>query len=175
MVENLLDTTRLEEGRIQLTPERLDVARLVADVVAAAGERTSEHGISVECDVAEELVVNADAVGLETILSNLLDNSIKACAAADSSRIRIAAERRDNQLRIVVSDDGAGFPAEDAQMIFEKFYRAGDEMRRSTPGTGLGLYIVRRLCELSGARITAHSDGPGKGAVFEIYWPEPAA
>ena len=56
-------------------------------------------------------------------------------------------------------------------MIFEKFYRLGDELRRSTPGTGLGLYIVRRLVELSNARIKAESEGPGHGAKFTVSWP----
>ena len=56
-------------------------------------------------------------------------------------------------------------------MIFEKFYRLGDELRRSMPGTGLGLYIVRQLVELSNARINAESEGPGKGARFTVSWP----
>jgi signal transduction histidine kinase len=174
MVENLLDTTRLEEGQIRLTPERIKVARLVDDVVSAASERASQHGIQVESAVAGDLTITADVIGLETILSNLLDNSIKACAAANGTSIRIEAKRSADALHITVTDDGSGFPGEDAEMIFEKFYRAGDEMRRATPGTGLGLYIVRRLCELSGADIRASSDGPGKGAVFEIFWPESA-
>ena len=56
-------------------------------------------------------------------------------------------------------------------MIFEKFYRLGDELRRSTPGTGLGLYIVRQLVTLSGAQIKAESKGPGKGATINVIWP----
>jgi signal transduction histidine kinase len=67
-----------------------------------------------------------------------------------------------------------GFPPEDAAMIFEKFHRLGDELRRTMPGTGLGLYIVKRLVELSGGRIEAKSDGPGKGATVTIRWPEAA-
>lgn len=175
MVENLLDTTRLEEGQIRLSPERVELARVVADVASAANERAAAHGIRIDVAVAPQLTLDADAIGLETILSNLLDNSIKACAAGDGSGITIRAEKAGGALRISVADDGAGFPSEDAEMIFEKFYRSGDEMRRSTPGTGLGLYIVSRLCELSGAAIRASSAGPGKGAVFEILWPENAA
>jgi two-component system, sensor histidine kinase len=73
---------------------------------------------------------------------------------------------------VEVCDDGLGFPAELAGLMFDKFYRIGDELRRATPGTGLGLYIVKRLIEQSGARINAHSDGPGTGARFTITWHE---
>lgn len=59
-------------------------------------------------------------------------------------------------------------------MIFEKFHRVGDELRRTTPGTGLGLYIVRRLVELANGSIEAQSPGPGKGATITIRWPEAA-
>ncbi len=55
--------------------------------------------------------------------------------------------------------------------MFDKFYRAGDELRRSTPGTGLGLYIVKRLASLSGAEVAAASEGPGRGAVITLSWP----
>jgi signal transduction histidine kinase len=175
MVENLLDTTRLEEGQHKPTHEHVDLHALVGEIIDSARERSTEHEIEIANNVEEDLSVTADATGLETVLRNLLDNSIKACAAGNGKSIAIQAVRTDGNVQMTVSDDGAGFPAEDAEMIFQKFYRSGDEMRRATPGTGLGLYIVRRLCEISGARISAHSGGPGKGATFEIIWPEQAA
>jgi len=172
MVENLLDTTRLEEGAHTLAPERVNLAHVIADVVAAAAQRADATGIVIATEIPDDISITADVTGFQTILSNLVDNSIKACTAAQGKSIKIRASQEKGYTRIGVSDDGAGFPREDAQMIFEKFYRAGDEMQRATPGTGLGLYIVRRLCELSGARISARSDGPGKGAEFELLWPE---
>jgi signal transduction histidine kinase len=72
---------------------------------------------------------------------------------------------------LAVSDDGLGFAPEDAGMIFEKFHRLGDELRRTTPGTGLGLYIVKRLVELSGGSVAARSEGPGHGATVTLRWP----
>ncbi|MGD2167572.1 MAG: histidine kinase dimerization/phospho-acceptor domain-containing protein, partial [Gammaproteobacteria bacterium] len=88
MVENLLDTTRLEEGHHRLAAESIDVARVVGEVVSGARERAKEHGIEIVTDVHPSLTVTADPTGLETILSNLLDNSIKACAAADGESIK---------------------------------------------------------------------------------------
>ena len=116
--------------------------------------------------------MTADAPALQTIISNLLDNAVKACAAGDGRNIAITAERAGRQIQLTVTDDGAGFPAEDAELIFEKFYRSGDEMRRATPGTGLGLYISRELCELNRATLL-YLDRPGGGSIFRIVFADP--
>ena len=110
-----------------------------------------------------------------TGLRNLLDNALKSCVAAKSGSIRVEATRAAGAIVLAVSDDGLGFPPEDALMIFEKFHRLGDELRRATPGTGLGLYIVKRLVELSGGAVHAESAGPGRGATVSMSWPVGAA
>ncbi len=71
---------------------------------------------------------------------------------------------------VTVSDNGIGFPPGEAKKLFEKFYRPGNEMRRETQGTGLGLHIVRSLVELGGGKVTAHSEGPGQGAEVTVSW-----
>ncbi len=172
MVENLLDTTRLEEGRHTLKPAPLELAPLIATIAEAASERAAHAGIAINRHIDSDIHLTIDRTALEAILSNLLDNSLNACIAGSGKEIKIHARRLGGGVQLSVSDDGAGFPSEDAEMIFEKFYRAGDEMRRSTPGSGLGLYIVRRLVELSDASISARSDGPGHGAEFLITWPD---
>jgi two-component system, OmpR family, sensor histidine kinase BaeS len=83
----------------------------------------------------------------------------------------VAARREGGEVSLEVTDDGLGFPPEDAAMIFEKFHRLGDELRRTTAGSGLGLYIVKRLVDLSAGRINASSAGPGAGARMTIVWP----
>ena len=122
MIDNLLDTTRLEEGRQHLTPQLTNLAAATAAAVAAIADRAQASGIV-----------------------------------------------------LAVTDDGLGFPPEDAEMIFEKFHRLGDELRRATPGTGLGLYIVKRLVELSGGTVHAASAGSGRGATVSLRWPAGAA
>ena len=102
------------------------------------------------------------------MLRNLLDNALKACIAGNGQRIAIDAERVGESVEIKVADDGIGFPADAAQAIFGKFYRAPQSRM---PGTGLGLYIVHRLAALSGASIAAASEGVGEGAAFIIRWP----
>src|SRR5690606_10893464 len=137
MVENLLDTARLEEGRQPLSHKSVDVERAVAAVVAEVAERAAAAKIDIETHVEEGLEVSADPGALATILRNLLDNSVKACTAGDGHSIVVTARREGGAATIAVADDGIGFPPEEAMMIFEKFHRIGDELRRSTAGTGL--------------------------------------
>ncbi len=170
MVNNLLDTARLEEGRQQLQARPTPLEPAVATGVGEVAERARQHGIVIGFEVAPELSVTVDPDALATVLRNLLDNAIKACVAGDGHSIRIAAHQEADNIVLEVADDGLGFPPEFAGLMFEKFYRIGDELRRATPGTGLGLYIVKRLVERSGARIRAHSDGNRRGATIAITW-----
>ena len=174
MIDNLLDTTRLEEGRQRLTPQLTNLAAAAATAVAAIADRAQASGVSVTRAVPEDLAVHVDPVVVETGLRNLLDNALKSCAAAKSGSIRVEGTRAGGGIVLAVSDDGLGFPPEDAAMIFEKFHRLGDELRRTTPGTGLGLYIVKRLVELSGGTVHAESAGPKRGATVSMRWPDGA-
>jgi signal transduction histidine kinase len=174
MVDNLLDTTRLEEGRHRLVPERIDLRTGIEASVAEVAERAQRHGVRIAIDVPEALVLTIDRTALESILRNLLDNAVKACVAGPGTRIEISAVRADGKVELTVRDDGLGFPPEEAAMMFGKFYRLGDELRRRTPGTGLGLYLVKRLAEMSGATVGATSAGSGCGAAVTVAWPEGA-
>ncbi len=170
MVDNLLDTARLEEGRQTLAPQPTRVADIAARVIDEIGDTASLNDITISTDIAEGTTVSADPEALTTMLRNLIDNAIKACVAGDGGHIIVRVRRASGSLTLEVIDDGIGFASEDAAMIFEKFHRLGDELRRTTPGTGLGLYIVKRLAELSGATPAAHSEGSGRGATVSVTW-----
>jgi signal transduction histidine kinase len=172
MIDNLLDTTRLEEGGRKLTPAPVKLLDAVTSAVAEVAERASLSGVAIEVDVPENIRVSIDPGALSTTLRNLLDNALKACAAGEGKSIAVSAQAQGSGAVLSVRDDGVGFAPEDAGMIFEKFYRSGDELQRSMPGTGLGLYIVKRLLDLSGARIAASSAGPGRGATITIEFPK---
>ncbi|HLF10519.1 MAG TPA: HAMP domain-containing sensor histidine kinase [Gammaproteobacteria bacterium] len=172
MVDNLLDTTRLEESRQQLAPTITPLHAAAQTAIAEVAERARLSDIQITLDVPADLELSVDPNALETMLRNLLDNAIKACVAGKGHAVTVRAQRLAEGIELAVNDDGLGFPPEDAAMIFEKFHRLGDELRRAMPGTGLGLYIVKRLVELSGARIEAHSEGAGRGATVTIRWPE---
>lgn len=171
MVDNLLDTARIDEQQLRL---RRDVVAL-APLVAAASNRlqaeAASHGIAIRATVAEELALVGDAQAIEIVLHNLLDNAVKACVAGDGGEIEISARRTDRTVALTVTDDGMGFPPRDADNLFDKFYRVADS---PTPGTGLGLYIVARLAAMSGAKVRASSAGAGKGATLALDWPAPS-
>ncbi|MDX1562313.1 MAG: HAMP domain-containing sensor histidine kinase, partial [Gammaproteobacteria bacterium] len=171
MVDNLLDTTRLEEGRHTLAAETIGVKPAVESIVASFTERAARHRIEIGVDAPDGLELSLDRTAFDTMLRNVIDNAVKACIAGNGKRIDIKVSRQDDTVAVAVTDDGLGFPPEDAELMFEKFYRLGDELRRKTPGTGLGLYIVKRLAELSGAKVTAASPGPKAGATVTIRWP----
>jgi signal transduction histidine kinase len=175
MIDNLLDTTRLEEGRQRLTPQLTNLHDASQSAVAAIAERARSSGVTITLAVEQDLTLHVDPIVVETGLRNLLDNALKSCIAAKSRTIGVQGSRDASGIALAVSDDGLGFPPEDAAMIFEKFHRLGDELRRSTPGTGLGLYIVKRLVELSGGSVHAASAGPGRGATVSMRWPTQGA
>lgn len=168
MVDNLLDTTRIEEGELDLRPEPIPLAPLVQAALDRQGAEAAAQGIALRCQVPTELKLLADRTALETVLRNLLDNALKACLAGNGGVISIAAEGHDGETRIVISDDGVGFASADAGRLFDKFHR---DPHSPSPGTGLGLYIVARLAALSGASAAAESAGPGQGATVTLVWP----
>jgi signal transduction histidine kinase len=171
MVDNLLDTTRIEEGRHVLADEKTDLAAAVASVVDSFEERAARHAVKISQRVPEPLMLTIDRTALDTILRNLVDNALKACIAGDGHAIDINVDQVDGRIELSVRDDGLGFSPNDATRMFEKFHRLGDELRRKTPGTGLGLYIVKRLADMSGANLAATSKGPGHGAEISLSWP----
>ena len=168
MVDNLLDTTRIEDGELELHPQAMSLAAVVGAACERIVDDARAHNVAIHTNVDDAIRLFGDQAAFETVLRNLLDNALKACIAGNGRRIAIGAERVGESVEIKVADDGIGFPANVAQAIFGKFYRAPQSRM---PGTGLGLYIVHRLAALSGASITAASEGVGKGAAFTIRWP----
>ena len=94
------------------------------------------------------LEIAADPAAANTVLRNLIDNALRSSTAAGSQEIRLVGEKRGSFVELAVADDGVGFEPALAEKLFEKFYRPGDELRRTSKGTGLGLYVVRRFVEL---------------------------
>lgn len=173
MVDNLLDTAQLEDGRLNLQPESVTVRAVVEVAVADYEELAAAHGIAISQDIPRDLAIEADRVAIETVLRNLLDNAIKACLDGDGKHVRIHASASEDgrSIDLHIADDGVGFPPGDATKLFGKFYRQAQNPRRAAPGSGLGLYLVRRLTKLSGASASAASEGLGQGAEFTVVWP----
>lgn len=175
MVTDILDAARLGEGRLEPQPVRLSLADEVQRVVGNLACRARPARVELEADVPAGLEVWAEPAALRAVLSNLVRNAIQSAAAAGGGHVRLAARPAEGAVAIEVADDGTGFEPGEARRLFEKFYRPGDELRRRTPGTGLGLHIVESFVRLAGGRVEAASPGPGRGARFTVHWPVPPA
>ena len=173
MVTKVLDTERLDQRHVRTERRRLSLAEVVSESLAEHELRAREARVEVRVEVPEHLTIEADPIGVRTVLRNLLDNALKA-ASGDGGHVLIRAEKTPAGVRLEVADDGLGFPSDEADNLFDKFYRVGDELRRTRPGTGLGLYLTRRFVELEGGKISARSEGPGLGANFTVVWPSVA-
>lgn len=176
LTSNMLDASRLEQGRVEVARRQLRLSAAVPAAIREMRDRAADVDVELVIEpIADDLVIEADPVGMRTVLRNLIDNAIKSCQVKGGGTVTVTvrAESEGRRERVVldVSDDGVGFPPDAAEKIFGQFFRLGDELRRQTPGTGLGLSITRRILALEKATIKARSDGPGKGAVLTVAWP----
>jgi len=123
-------------------------------------------GLAFECDHSTAWV-SSDAVMLDRILRNLLDNAVKY---TEAGRIAVQVEERGPEIHVTVRDSGVGIDAADRERIFEEYYQARNPARDRARGMGLGLAIVKRLCDLLGHRIHLQSE-PGRGSAFTVLLP----
>lgn len=168
LVENLLDMSRLESGRLQLKREWCDVSEIIGVAVQNLSQELAERPLTIDSAPALPLV-QADFVLLEQVLVNLLDNACHYTPAG--TPIAITAQQAGQTLEISVRDAGAGIPPDDLERIFDKFYRVSGT---AAGGTGLGLSISRGLIEAHGGTLSARNALSG-GAEFVIMLPMMAA
>lgn len=171
MVTQILESNRLERGRIDLKIEPIELGGAVGHVVSHLNERASKEKITISSDIARGMYVLADPLALDVVVRNLLENAIAAVTPVGGGTISLSARRTDGEVELSVRDTGVGFRPADGSRLFEKFTRLHPGGGSSYFGTGLGLYIVRRLMHLAGGRVSAHSEGVGQGAKFVLAWP----
>ena len=175
MIDDILDISRLEAGRLELRPAPLDLPALVRETVELAAPRAHEKGLEIAVVLAEDAPhrVEADAARLKQILFNLIGNAVKFTETG-GVRIDVGARREASGQDVVgisVADTGPGIAAEDQQSLFEHFERGVAE-NQNQEGAGLGLAMVRRLVEAMDGEISVDS-APGHGAAFRIILPLP--
>jgi signal transduction histidine kinase len=166
LVEDVLDTSRIEAGTFSYTFDDVDVGALVR--AAAAAAESGQDEVAVRAKVTDAVpTVRADAERLRQVLSNLIDNAVKY--SPDGGEVRVATFAENGRVHVSVSDRGPGIPSEQQRLIFEKFGRAklGDKTK---PGTGLGLFIARSIAEAHGGDIVVESV-PNRGAKFTLTLP----
>jgi signal transduction histidine kinase len=171
MVTQILESARLERGRIELKAEPLQLSGAAARVVVQLEERARLEHVAMTSTIAPDLFVVSDPLALDVVVRNVLENALAAVQGGGS--IALSAQAANGAVQLEVRDSGVGFGPADGARLFEKFTRLPGGGSRY--GTGLGLFIVRRLMELSQGSVSAHSDGPGRGATVTLAWPAAAA
>jgi two-component system phosphate regulon sensor histidine kinase PhoR len=165
LVNELLDISRLESGKLRLNRQPTDLVALVGQAVVVARDVTDQHVISY--DAPATLAAEVDQLRFEQVVNNLLDNAIKYSPEGGDVEV-ILAERRPGEVELSVRDHGLGIGPEKRAQIFERYYQAHGDGFRS--GMGLGLYITREIVELHGGGIEAEFPADG-GTRFTVRLP----
>jgi CheY-like chemotaxis protein len=167
LISDILDLSKIEAGKMELTREDVTIASAFAEVISALYPLAEKKSQALLQQVDPNLHVHVDATRFKQVLMNLAGNAIKF--TPEGGRIELAARQLDDQVRIEVRDNGPGIPPEQQQRIFEAFFRLR-ETGSATEGTGLGLAITARLVELHGSKLEIGSQ-PGEGACFNFSLP----
>ena len=203
LIENVLDFSRIEQGRKQYEFEPTDIGALVEQTVKLMAPYATERGVELELkqigqgndcqrnndvdqkhfaphsldkhssDFIGSLELNVDGRAIQQALVNLIDNAIKHSPTGETVTVELldaTLNLQPSTLNLSVTDSGPGIPASEHEKIFERFYRLGSELRRETPGVGIGLSIVKHVVEAHGGRVHVESEF-GKGSRFTIELP----
>jgi signal transduction histidine kinase len=163
LIEDLLTISELESGRVTLNLQPLSLHAVVEKVFDDFKARAEARTMTLT-DKTAGVKANADAVRLEQVLSNLVDNAIKY--GRSGGRVTIGARSAgDGKVEVCVQDDGPGLPADSLERVFERFYRVDKGRSREQGGTGLGLAIVKHIVQSHGGAVWAKSEA-GRGATF---------
>ena len=171
IINDLLELSRANVGKISLAPALLDLAELTANIVEAATADAQAKGQALLFDI-EPATVFGDRVRVEQIVWNLVVNAVKFTPEGGS--VRVALRTEDGMARLSVEDSGIGLDPRDLADIFELFKQANRGVGQAKTGLGIGLALVKQLAELHGGRVAAESDGVGRGARFSVWLPLPA-
>lgn len=170
MINDLLDLSKIESGKIEIKGSRVALDGLVHEVVETLRPIAAEKVVALEATISEpSILVWADRDKVNQVLMNLIGNAIKFTLA--QGRVTVSASRNGKEnVQVCVSDTGPGVPADEKEKIFDKFYQMAEGGGAKPKGTGLGLAISKALVELHGGNIWVES-GPSRGSTFSFTLP----
>ena len=163
IVDNLLDLSQIDSGRLRLDMHPTDVGRVAKAVLKSMEIQSTQHRFVHDFD--EALIAIIDRKRIEQVLRNLLSNAIKY--SPDGGTIAIRGHKENGQLILQVRDQGIGIPSEDLERVFERFYRVENTVTQKVGGVGLGLAVCRSIIEAHGGRIWTEST-LGQGSTFYV-------
>jgi PAS domain S-box-containing protein len=168
LINDILDLSKVEAGRVELNREEFDWTEALRDVHATIQPQAIAKQVALESPEVPARRICADRVRFKAILYNLLSNAVKFTPSG--GRVSVHASAGDRELTISVRDTGIGIPAEHQTRIFDKFFQTGTTTKGVREGTGLGLAITKHLVEMHGGRIGVVSN-PGEGSIFTFFIP----
>jgi len=170
LIDDLLDVSRITRGRLRLRRTRTELEPLILQAIEICRPRLDGAHQQIGLSLPEQpIYVDADPVRLTQVFANLLQNASKF--SAEGETISVRAEVRDGEVAVTVADRGVGIPPGDLETIFEMFSQVEESSDGSGGGLGIGLTLVKRLVELHGGRVSAHSAGPHRGSEFVVGLP----
>lgn len=169
LINNILDFSKLEEGRKEFDFTRVDPSEAVEKTVESFRYFAESKGFELDLSIDENLpYIRADADAVEQTVMNLLSNAVKY--SGDSRKVSVSVYPSEEYVAVKVRDYGIGIDGEDVPRLFEKFYRVGDHMNFKVSGSGLGLTLVHRIMQAHGGDVGV-TTFPGRGSSFTLYFP----
>lgn len=173
LVDDLLDLSRIERGKIALRPRRIDLSEIACRTAEDHQQLFEARGMSLRIETPVPVWVEADPTRVAQMIGNLLQNAVRFGRRGGTAVVRSARGASGAEVR--VTDDGAGISREFLPRLFTPFVQASEPQARAQGGLGIGLFLVKRLAELHGGSVRAWSEGAGCGAEFVIALPEVTA
>ncbi|MFZ5967121.1 MAG: ATP-binding protein [Bacillota bacterium] len=166
LITNLLDLQRMESGQYPIHKQRFDINELIRRTILKYDEEADKRGIQVHLDFSKDkILVLADKDAIEQVLTNVLDNAMKFIGA--EGKIQISSSAVESKAHIIIKDNGIGISEEEQAVVWEKFYKADKSRDRNKEGTGLGLYIVKKIIESHEEELKLESQ-LGEGTTFRF-------
>jgi signal transduction histidine kinase len=168
LINTLLDVRKVEEGKMEYQFEKIDLKEMIAHTVDLVMPLAQAKNLALTADLpSAPVMVNIDKEKFKQVIQNLIDNAIKY---TPSGFVRVALLQEGTNAIVTVNDSGLGIPATLIPFLFEEFIR-DERVKKEIRGTGLGLYIARKITEAHGGKLSAESPGEGKGSTFKITIP----
>ena len=170
IVGDFLNISRIEQGRMVYEKSIFDIGELVQEVANELKPNIQNAGLSLEIEIPNNFSakVNADKGKIKQVIGNIIDNAIKY---TPHGNIKVSIFKEQNKIKIAVKDSGVGIDPSEIDKLFTKFSRTKDASKTNVTGTGLGLYIAKKMAEAHQGDIKVSSEGVGKGTTFTIELP----
>jgi signal transduction histidine kinase len=169
LIEDMLDLSRIEQGKLVLSVGPLEMTRVVEAALEAVRPGAEAKGVRLQAVLDSHATIVGDADRLQQVVWNLLANAVKF--TPKGGRVMVRVRRADSYVEVTVADTGQGIAADFLPFVFDRFRQADPSFTRKASGLGLGLAIVASLVQLHGGTVTAHSEGAGTGASFVVRLP----